>query len=156
MTESAIHQFIDMVAGKVFVEVKVVKDIPVPKEWEQWAKDNDGYMTMKFDDDIPDKPKLEINQRFLDRESDVRIKEGILHEIGHSIHDPSLSISDGEYEAQVWAIGKSREMGDKELEVVAVKVLESWGKGDFPAPYKEAYKKAECNGIIKRRRYEFD
>jgi hypothetical protein len=106
---------------------------------------------MRCDDDLKP-PRITISLDFLSESQDIRIKESVLHEVGHLHHSPTLSRKEGEYQAGAWALAKARELNDPSLEKEVVRVLQSWNDPSLPEYY-YAYEKAVANGIIKPPRY---
>jgi hypothetical protein len=131
MSKDAVIAFVSELSD---VKVQFAPVIPVVEYPGEFA-------LVVFNDD-----GLTISEDFINTSPTLRIQATLLHEVGHTKHLKELSWSDGEYEAQIWALIKSRKMG-ADLHRMVRSVLISWQLHEHNE-YRFANRKAKENGFI--------
>ena len=100
------------------------------------------------------KRKIEINRYFLKAFKEETIRAMLMHEIGHLKTRPLLGLKPHswvEYEAQMWAISRARELGFKRIERRLLRVFSEWKEYENNKKFRcyyLAFKMAERNGVI--------
>lgn len=118
------------------------------KEFERVTGENGDRCWMVTEGDYFH--RLYINLDLSVKASANRMKAAILHEIGHTQHGRDVGLNEGEYMAQMWALGKAYQLIMKEGVGLVAEVrreLLHWECSSDPE-YKYVYDRAKMEAII--------